>query len=298
MRAALVGGGLLAAAAALGFSGVSCVGASDHVVAVRHEECVTCHRDEALSAVEPPHHDWIEDDCGNCHGETAWRPADAPDHDRFFPLEGVHVTIDCADCHAVGFEPGDTPEACVACHRDDFARSTLPGHETFSMECGDCHTAAGWKPATLPDHDLHFPLDGAHAAATCARCHESGYSPGTLPTTCVGCHQTDYDASPYPGHADFPTTCADCHTTTGWVPASGGTHPEDAFRVESGPHEGIECLECHDTKLGPMGAGNTRCVGCHERSKEDEEHHEVRDYPSGGAPVNFCLDCHPDGRHE
>lgn len=297
MRAVLVGGVLLAAAVA-GGSGASCVSRDGHTVAVSGEECVTCHRDEALLAVDPPHDDWVDDDCGNCHNEKAWRPAEAGDHDRFFPLGGRHATIECAACHSEGFAPGDTPDRCVDCHRDDFDRSTLPGHETFSTDCAGCHGDAGWKPAAFPDHDAYFPLDGAHAATTCAGCHVSGYEPGTLPTDCVGCHQADYDASPYPGHADFPTTCADCHTTSAWTPASGGTHPEGAFPIESGAHEGVECLDCHDTDLGPMGAGNTRCVGCHRRSKEDERHHEVRNYPSGDAPVNFCLDCHPDGRHE
>jgi hypothetical protein len=28
----------------------------------------------------------------------------------------------------------------------------------------------------------------------------------------------------------------------------------------------------------------------------DAKHREERDYPSGAAPPNFCLDCHKDGR--
>jgi nitrate/TMAO reductase-like tetraheme cytochrome c subunit len=45
---------------------------------------------------------------------------------------------------------------------------------------------------------------------------------------------------------------------------------------------------------------NTDCVGCHDgehtRAEMDAKHREERDYPSGDAPPNFCLDCHKDGR--
>lgn len=299
MRGRVVAGALLATASVLGVSGASCIGAGDrHPVSVRGEECITCHRDEALLAVDPPHVGRLAEACGDCHGEAAWRPAFAGNHDEFFPLGGRHAPLACATCHTVGFQPGDTPGACIDCHREDFDRSTLPGHDAFPMECGNCHGDAGWTPAAFPDHDRYFPLDGAHALVRCASCHATGFEPGTTPTTCVDCHRDDYDASPYPGHRDFPTTCADCHTTTGWTPATGGTHPEAAFPIADGPHKEIECLDCHDLALGPMGAGNADCVQCHARGEADKDHDEVRDYPSGSAPVNFCLDCHPKGDHD
>jgi hypothetical protein len=116
----------------------------------------------------------------------------------------------------------------------------------------------------------------------------------------VGCHQADFDASPFPGHSEFPTTCADCHTTSGWVPASGGNHPQDRFSI-TGDHA-FACNECHNPSLGPNGAGNADCVGCHlgehSLARMDAEHQgEVNGYPLGAnrAP-NFCLECHADGR--
>jgi hypothetical protein len=108
-----------------------------------------------------------------------------------------------------------------------------------------------------------------------------------------------------PSHATsgYPTTCIDCHSTAAWQPALEGGHPDDQFRISGGPHEGYECLDCHDPALGSSADGmNTDCVGCHEgkheRSKMDREHDEVGDYPFGTTSVNFCLDCHPDGRKD
>ena len=145
-----------------------------------------------------------------------------------------------------------------------------------------------------------WPLEGAHATTTCASCH-TGNPPvydGTV-TECVGCHQEDYDTSPFPGHSDFATTCQDCHTTVAWRPATGGNHPENLFSI-TGDHN-YACNECHNPSLGPNGAGNADCVGCHEGehtlARMDAEHNEEGDYPLGpNRAPNFCLACHADGR--
>ena len=150
-----------------------------------------------------------------------------------------------------------------------------------------------------------WPLTGAHETLACGTCHvgEPPVYQGT-PTLCVGCHQDDYDGSPFPGHADFPTTCENCHTTTAWIPATGGNHPENEFAIENGVHSPYrdDCVSCHDPNLGsPVDGENADCVGCHNgehtRAEMDPKHDEEPDYPQGAAPPNFCLDCHPDGRN-
>jgi hypothetical protein len=191
---------------------------------------------------------------------------------------------------------------CIVCHADDVQHALNPPHEGFPDTCGTCHGNEAWSPAEF----MHpWPLNGAHAAVDCASCHV-GNPPvyqGT-PTLCVGCHQADYDSSPYPGHDAFPTTCQDCHTTTAWTPAVGGTHPENAFPIQSGAHSPYrnDCVSCHNPELGSSVAGeNTDCVGCHDgehtRARMDPKHNDVGGYPSGAAPPNFCLDCHSDGRN-
>lgn len=280
-------------------AGVTC-GPAGHPVEVHSSDCASCHMKDYQAAENPVHVGELPTTCADCHVYTHWRPAAYPDHE--WPLEGEHAKALCASCH-VGDPPvyDGTPSACLDCHADDRARAQEPDHAAFSNDCGECHTANGWQPAAFPDHP--WPLDGAHAAARCAGCH-MGDPPvyaGT-PTACVDCHLDDYDSSPYPGHHDFPTTCQDCHTTKAWTPATGGKHPESAFPISSGPHREFECMECHNAELGPNGKGNADCVGCHtgehRRSKADEQHHEVSRYPSGDAPPNFCLDCHPKGTRE
>ena len=64
----------------------------------------------------------------------------------------------------------------------------------------------------------------------------------------------------------------------------------------------MPCLDCHDAARGsPVGGMNTDCVGCHTgehaRSRVDAQHREVGDYTFDPARPNFCLRCHPNGRH-
>ncbi|MCB9618524.1 MAG: hypothetical protein H6724_03620 [Sandaracinus sp.] len=194
-----------------------------------------------------------------------------------------------------------TSDQCAVCHLPEYEATTSPVHEgLYPPVCQTCHLVDAWVPSTLV-HE--WPLVGAHASVACAGCHvppEPVYA--GLPSECVDCHRDDYDASPYPGHGTFPLTCMDCHTTDGWSPALGATHPESAFPIRSGAHSRFTCFDCHDIALGPSTGGmNTDCIGCHTgehtRSRMDRKHDEVRDYPAGDAPPNFCLDCHPRGRH-
>lgn len=266
-------------------------------VEVTDRDCFVCHEPEWLGTSEPPHEGLFPTTCGDCHGNDAWLPAIAIRHD-WFALRFVHAETPCSSCHTAGYEPGATPTECVGCHRADYDDAARPSHDGYPVACVDCHDESGWRPSTF-DHP--WTLDGAHAATPCSSCHggDPAVYAGT-PTECVGCHGADYDASPYPGHDGFPTTCIDCHTTAAWTPAVGGAHPEDRFPLRD-KHD-YECLDCHDPDLGPSTGGeNTDCVGCHEgehtRARMDDKHREEPDYPTGDAPPNFCIECHPDGRN-
>lgn len=258
--------------------------------------CIGCHQ-EARDTVTQPSHDGFAEDCGTCHTSAAWRPADFPAH--AWPLEGAHASATCASCHT-GEPPvyDGTPTACLSCHEQDRAGVTEPPHEAFSDDCGSCHGTASWGSGSF-EH-TRFALTGAHETTECGACH-TGTPAVFLGTTteCVGCHQADYDTSPFPGHAEFATTCQDCHQTSAWVPASGGNHPQDRFSI-TGDHN-FACNDCHNPSLGPNGAGNADCVGCHEGehtlARMDNEHNGIGNYPRGAdrAP-NFCLACHADGR--
>ncbi len=260
--------------------------------------CVGCHKADYDSSPYPGHQTFPTT-CSDCHGTTAWKPASTVEHP--FPLNGAHASTACGSCH-VGNPPKykGTPTTCVGCHKADYDSSPYPGHQTFPTTCSDCHATTAWKPASPVAHP--FPLDGAHASAICGSCHV-GNPPvykGT-PTACVGCHQSDYDSSPYPGHQAFPTTCNDCHNTAAWKPAAGGGHPESKFPITTGKHKNMPCADCHNSALGAQnGKANADCVGCHtgehKKSKADSQHQGVKNYPTGSAPPNFCLDCHSNGK--
>lgn len=260
--------------------------------------CVGCHQADYDKSPYPGHQTFPTS-CLDCHTTFAWKPASPFKHP--WALNGAHGKAACTACHT-GSPPvyKGTSTACVSCHQADYVQSPYPGHSSFPTTCGDCHTTAAWKPAATVTHQ--WPITGAHSGLACAKCHV-GTPPvykGT-PNQCVGCHLADFNASPYPGHSGFSKTCTDCHTTTAWKPASGAGHPEAKFPLKAGAHKVFACNECHNAKLGPNGKGNADCVGCHTgqhtRAKMDGKHSGEKGYPSGAAPPNFCLTCHPQGKH-
>ena len=264
------------------------------------QACVGCHQDDYDRSPEAGH-DAFPTTCQDCHSTEQWVPA-LSTLDHPWPLEGAHGQATCLGCH-VGNPPvyKGTPTDCLGCHQGDYVNSAFEGHDAFPTTCLDCHTNDQWIPAQF-DHS--WPLDGAHAQATCSGCHTGtpAVYEGTS-TDCVDCHQSDYDGSAYLGHSDFPTTCMDCHSTEAWTPATGGNHPENEFPIENGPHSKYrdDCVSCHNPELGsPIDGENADCVGCHDgehtRAEMDPKHDEEPDYPQGAAPPNFCLDCHPDGQ--
>jgi hypothetical protein len=272
----------------------SCHTGAPAVYADTPTACVSCHAAQRDQVTEPSHAAF-SDQCQTCHTAAAWRPA-AFDHP--WPLVGAHASATCASCHGQPPAYAGTPTDCASCHTADLAQAVNPPHDGFSSDCSSCHNSISFSAASFAHTD--FPLTGAHVTVECRGCHSGtpAVFAGTA-TDCVGCHRQDYDSSPYPGHASFPTTCQDCHATTAWTPASGGTHPQNRFSI-TGVHK-YACNDCHDQSLGPNGAGNTNCVGCHDGAhtlaRMDNVHAgEVRNYPTGpNRAPNFCLACHAGG---
>jgi hypothetical protein len=280
-------------------AGASCTRDAHGRVVVRQGDCFTCHQANYDMTTMPPHPGLFPTSCGMCHTETEWVPAQPIQHD-WFVLANRHTDpgVRCTSCHTVGFALGDTPTACVGCHQDDYDGTTAPPHPgSLPTDCASCHTDAGWVPSTF----MHsWPLDGAHVTAPCASCHGDPPTYVGTPTTCIGCHadrraEADVAVS---GHSAFATTCGDCHTTTAWLPAIGGGHPETEFPISRGAHSVVACLDCHNASLGPSTDGmNTDCIGCHEHANAARDHGDVAGYPASPPTPHFCLDCHPNGRN-
>ncbi|MBK8501797.1 MAG: hypothetical protein IPL46_06065 [Saprospiraceae bacterium] len=259
--------------------------------------CTTCH-DHNQQAMDESHIDiggysYNSPACLACHatGESE----NAFDHSATnFQLTGAHITVECLECHGNGF--AGTPTNCFDCHTADFNESLNPDHQTlgFPTDCSSCHsTAPDWKPASLPNHNEYYALNGAHAsiAADCISCHNGNYTETS--NTCSACHVDDYNATSNPPHEKtaFSTDCASCHSESSWRPAEF-EHDQSYFPVYTGKHQGTwnECIECHT-------AGNYSaysCIECHEHNKVDTDtkHEGISGY---NYSSEACLACHPVG---
>lgn len=179
-----------------------------------------------------------------------------------FALTGAHQTTNCIECHATGF--AGTPTQCSACHSTEFSQATNPNHLSLNLstDCATCHTpTTGWAPASFPNHNSVYTLNGAHAsiANDCNACHNGNYT--NTPNTCNGCHADNYAQTTNPNHvtAQFPTDCASCHSETTWVPS---TFDHNSFYPLTGAHASIanDCAACHHGNY--TNTPNT-CNGCH-----------------------------------
>jgi len=254
--------------------------------------CGGCHRDTYAATTEPDHGlAGFESDCEICHPPAA-RGWAAPSyvHPQSFALLGIHATTDCSECHNPVF--AGTSVLCIDCHEADYIAAVDPDHDGGSLPhtCEDCHGFSGWAGADF-NHDVHWPLTGAHRSVACLTCHDNGYS-GT-PSECIGCHQTEYDATTDPDHVatGFGQDCETCHNTIRWDDTDWDH--DILFPIYSGKHrnEWDACVDCHVTA---QDYAIFECIFCHEhrQSEVDDEHSEVDDYVYTSAG---CFDCHPRG---
>ena len=256
--------------------------------------CVSCHQNPETNDVHTgvSGYNYNDNACLACH--PTGDADNAFDHNNTqFPLTGAHVNVDCISCHAAGFE--GTSTLCVDCHQLDFNGTTNPNHTGlgFATDCKQCHTTdPGWAPASMPNHNDYYVLNGAHAgiANDCATCHNGNYN--TTPNTCAGCHQADYDATTDPNHfqAHFPNDCASCHNESAWQPATFN-HDGQYFPIYSGKHQATwtQCTECH---TNPANYTEFTCVTCHQNPETNDQHNGIPGYIYQSTA---CLACHPTG---
>ena len=144
--------------------------------------------------------------CDGCHRPDAWAQV-AFDHARTgFALADAHTRVSCRACHpgaggALAFS--GRPRDCAGCHRDPH-----DGHFAKSgrTECARCHDPTVWTRVRFDhDRDTAFPLQGAHRAVPCAKCHRR-----TTPTG---------ETVRYTG---LGRACGDCHAASPPAPRGGG----------------------------------------------------------------------------
>ncbi len=182
--------------------------------------CYGCHQAKFTATTNPNHvtAKFITA-CEQCHSTSAWSPATFNHSTTPFPLTGAHINVTCASCHKVGYNVGQTPNACYGCHQSDYTATTNPNHVTakFPTTCEQCHSTNSWTPATF-DHDgKYFPIySGNHKGKwnTCADCHN--VSSNYAQFECINCHEhnktsTDKDHQNVRNYVYQSSACYTCH---------------------------------------------------------------------------------------
>lgn len=173
-------------------------------------DCAACHLDDYQRTGSPNHTTaGFDTDCQRCHTINGWGGGEF--NHAFFPLLGAHASTDCTQCHQGGVFRG-TPRDCVACHRDDYDRTTNPNHATagFPTNCEQCHTADRWDGANF---NHRFPLRGPHDQA-CSVCHTTAGNFSMF--TCLVCHEHRQSAMDdkhreVSGYSYNSQACYNCH---------------------------------------------------------------------------------------
>jgi len=250
-------------------------------------ECVGCHSEDYAAATSPNHAAaGYSTRCESCHDASrpTWSGAGFDHASTGFPLTGAHAPLACTTCHSSGTYAGLSAD-CVACHRDDYDRTTDPNHAAggFSTQCATCHGTSTWSGAAFDHNRTRFPLTGAHIQTNCTACHGNGQYTGT-PTDCIACHRGDYDGATSPSHAGFPTQCTTCHNTTRWEGATFD-HATTGFPL-TGAHVQANCTACHGN--GVYAGTPTDCVACH---RADYDGTSNPNHATAGFSTQ-CATCH------
>jgi hypothetical protein len=163
--------------------------------------------------------------------------------------------------------------------------SEMP-HGQLRIDCGECHDKERWVPVVKTPKFRHettgFPLELAHAQASCRSCHRSLVFE-RVGTACADCHRDAH-------RGELGLRCETCHTPTSW------SNQRDIFRVHDrtrfplfAAHARLDCTACHRGQQPSQYATTpAECGACHLETWQQTTS------PSHVAS-NFsrrCQDCH------
>ena len=170
------------------------------------------------------------------------------------------------------------------------ARGGNHGRATQGLDCGLCHTPAGWQVrATLRtagsfDHDATgFPLRAGHGRAACTDCHRGA----EVTRACDGCHVDAHGGK-------LGRACDRCHGAESFRRTDAFTLHQRTRLPLTGMHALVDCADCH-RRSGTEGYAGvpTQCIACHEADYRRPDLHPVHDGSRGGAPFSRqCGECH------
>ncbi len=161
-------------------------------------------------------------------------------------------------------------------------------HDSFPADCTLCHEGSDWNTIRADfqfDHEAEtgVPLEGAHAAAQCLRCHnDRGPVAMFAARGCAGCHEDVHLGLLGP-------ECADCHNQENWRPSEQiEKHARTRFPLV-GAHVAAACWQCHPgSEAGVFTPVDTRCESCHQ---SDLQRAVDPDHLASGW-TSSCERCH------
>lgn len=243
--------------------------------------CLDCHEDVETDLLNRQgfhgrRSGLAELQCKSCHTDHKGRGADIVklNRDSFdhkatdFALEGAHIALSCASCHAEGKAFRAAPNDCIGCHREDD-----PHKRRLGEQCADCHSARNWSETEFDHSTTDFALEGAHRDVICSACHPNQRYENT-PDDCHACHALNDVHRGRNGRK-----CADCHNEQRWDKPEFD-HGEDTDFPLRGRHAKVECEACHTGVLADEKL-ETDCIACH---RADDSHH--------GRNGTDCASCH------
>lgn len=239
---------------------------------LKFDKCIDCHKD--------PHENKFGQNCIECHNENSWHVINKGvefDHNKTgYPLEGLHVEVDCKECHTNGFSENLNYAQCIDCHEDyhdgDFTDSL--GNITDCNQCHEVDYPFTWSNYGIDQHQKsNYPLTGAHEAVSCLECHKPDQNEDwnfTISnTSCVSCHDNVHEgkiSEKFLGDND----CEACHNTNTWSSIEFD-HDQTQFKLEKA-HTKVSCRECHSQTnnseseewLQEFMDISMECIHCHE----------------------------------
>jgi hypothetical protein len=168
------------------------------------------------------------------------------------------------------------------------ARGPVVPHDTFPADCSLCHAGGSWhviREDFTFDHarETGVPLEGAHAAAECLRCHnDRGPVELFARRGCAGCHEDVHLGK-------LGADCTDCHDQDLWRPRRQiDLHARTRFPLV-GAHAATGCFRCHPgAEVGNFDRTPIECVSCHadDLARAVSPNHQTSGF------VDDCQRCH------
>ncbi len=178
----------------------------------------------------------------------------------------------------------ETKETKAAKAAKETKADTPPPKRAATGECSDCHTQSRWSEVSFEHARTGFPLEGAHAKASCRACHAADFR-ARVATTCAGCHRDRHAG-------ELGVHCEGCHEQTTWTDTLFGAdaHRRTAFPL-LGKHAAIPCQECHgELRDRTFSRAPTTCIGCHAADFSRTAARTI-DHLAAGFSTD-CQSCH------